>query len=224
MSRRSTKKRRPRASYLEFRATVKKRDGKQWKIVTIKIFDNAKLQWYKEKNNELQYQKEIDLLNMTRFGKSAKHSNCIEVFIKSTFGRQTKHKFQIDNLNHYITFMKYLDKFNLINFKNNNQITDANRDSIESLSQTVMQHENTTIDDLQKARLHMKECPTKGPIPRNFEFPNFLNIIKQLRELWYFFRTAPTMSIYKINNAIQVAGEIREDCLIYVTHYITVFG
>eukprot|EP01083_Nonionella_stella_P225848 802586_1 len=215
---RSGGRKRARLSYLEFKAEVKKRDGKQWKAVTMKIFDNAKLQWFKMKNGDLVYKNEIDLLKMTRFGKSAKHHNCIEVFVKGIIG-STKHKFQFDNLNHYVTFMKYLDKFTLVNFRNSDEAT---RDSIESLSQIVMQQENTTVDDLQKARLHMVECP-KGTLPRDFVFPDFHQIIKLVRDLWYVLKTAPSMTAGKIKSAMTIASQLREDCLIYVSHYITVF-
>ena len=127
-SRRSTKK---NLSYLEFKAPVLKRESKQWKPRTIKIFDNAKLQWYKQKGSDLAFKDEIDLTKMTRFGKSAKHKNTIEVFVKGIFG-SIKHKFQFNDVNNYVTFMKYLDKFSVINFHRNKHRD--SRDSIESIS------------------------------------------------------------------------------------------
>ena len=199
MSRRSSsrkrKKQTKRESYLEYKAHVNKRESKEWKPRVIKIFDNAKLQWYKQKGHELNFKDEIDLTKMTRFGKSAKHANCIEVFVKGTFG-SIKHKFQFDDLNNYVTFMKYLDKFSLVNFANQNKGI-RKKDSIESVSvlsicinsplhslyacnhklytkflnRSVMQQENTTIDDLQKARLYMTECPKNGKISSDFKFP-----------------------------------------------------
>ena len=38
-------------------------------------------------------------------------------------------------------------------------------------NRAVMKQENTTVDDLQKARLYMNECP-KGSLPNNFMFPD----------------------------------------------------
>lgn len=121
--------------------------------------------------DELHFKKELDLMNMSRFGKSAKHSNCIEVFIKlGPF--ETKHKFKFLDINEYVAFMKYLDKFTMINFANQtNQQNGDNRDSIESVSVKVMNQKRSTLNELQHARLYMTECP-KGKAPPNFEFPD----------------------------------------------------
>ena len=86
-----------------------------------------------------------------------------------------------------------------------------------------MRQENTTVDDLQKARLYMTECPKNGKISSDFLFPEFDKIIIILRDLWYVFKTAPAITAGKIKNAIRIASSLREDCLIYISNYINVF-
>lgn len=204
------------SSYLQFKAVVKIRANKKWKNITIKIFDNGRLQCFKMKpQQKLKFQQELDLLRMVRFGKSAKHHNCIEIFVAHSIFNLVikKYKFQIENINDYVTFIKYLDKFVEYNLKQrhldkNNKSNgntskksvkrnknDRSRsvESISELSQTfvlyiftyfctcvifypfanreLMKIENVTVDDLQRARLNMNECP-KHEIALNFEFPD----------------------------------------------------
>ena len=159
------------------------------------------MQCFKETNNELHFKEELDLLKMSRFGKSAKHHNCIEVFLRSgPFDKlQRKHKFQFNEVNQYISFMKHLDKFTILKFSEQNR---GKADSIESTSmfshsarysvhqcififcrapflmsvlctvcRVIMREENTTLDELHHARLYMNECP-KGKTPPDFQFPD----------------------------------------------------
>ena len=148
------------ASYLEFKAVVNKRERKQWKQRTIKIFDNAKLQWFKLEDNSLKYKGDIDLLKVTRFGKSAKHHNCVEVFVKAPLVGVSKHKFQFDEFDLCVSFMKNLAKFANIPVHN-----------IEDSPSTMSQHQKVTVDDLERSHLTMNECP-KGKVAVNFEFPD----------------------------------------------------
>ena len=124
---------RTRQSYLELKAEVRKRENKQWKPRTLKIFDNAKLQWFKTDEKGTRFKDEVSLLKMKGFGKSAKHHNTIEVFIETSPITTTKHKFQFRNVDNYAKFMKYLDRFNKARQFNEGK-EKKDRDSIESLS------------------------------------------------------------------------------------------
>ena len=132
MHRRSKSKlqKRKRTSYLEFKALAQKRIHRKWKPITIKIFDNGKLQCFKKKlDGNLEFTEEIDLFKMTKFGQSAKHHSCIEIFESNQFIlRDTKHKFKIDKLNSYVTFIKYLEKFTEAN-RNRKKSGSKNKDN-----------------------------------------------------------------------------------------------
>lgn len=45
-----------------------------------------------------------------------------------------------------------------------------------------------------------------------------------LCDLHYNFKKAPSVTAKKIRKAIKLSSQIREDCLVYVSHYVTIFG
>lgn len=131
---------------------------------------------------------EIDFYKLKDFGKSHKHPNCIEIFVKNGLRMTNKHKFQIDDINKYVTFYKYLEKYsmkiqqkskksgkNSHNNSNNSSSKDYinpnDIDSIETVSERVMKEQNATVSDLRDARIRMPECP-KGRLPNKFQFPD----------------------------------------------------
>ena len=103
----------------------------------IKIYDNAKLQCFKVYDDgTTKFKEEVDLLKMSRCGKSTKHKQCIEVFVRSGFFEK-KHKFQFSETQideEYVSFIKILDNFTIIKLAQQNKAFQHKRDSIESTS------------------------------------------------------------------------------------------